>query len=175
MTDVLFDVGPVPAEPSPQVAGLTFVVHGVPKPKGSLKHVGRGRLQEQLEGSKPWREAVKWAALQAVADREGTGDPFATLSGPVQVDVVFCFAKPKSAPKTRRTWPITRSSGDVDKLLRNLLDALVDAAVIGDDSQVVKTTPEKAYAGEHPAGLDVPGARVVVRPLPDSEPVAVMT
>lgn len=145
----------------PMTAALTFVVHGVPKPKGSMKSVGRGRMIESLAGSKPWREAVKWAALEAIAAAED----FTTLTGPVQVDVVFCFPKPKSAPKTRRTWPITRSTGDVDKLLRNCFDALVDAAVMGDDSQVVKTIPEKAYAGEHPGGLDVPGARVMVRPL----------
>lgn len=163
MSGALFDVGPS-AEP-PAAAGLTFVVHGSPKAKGSMRHVGHGRMVEQLAGSKPWREAVKWAALQAIAGREGTGDPFATLSGPVVVEVVFSFAKPKSAPKNRRTWPITRSSGDVDKLLRNLLDALVDAAVLGDDSQVVRAVPEKAYAGEYPSGLTAPGAEVVVRPL----------
>lgn len=143
-----------------EVTGLAFVVHGVPKPKGSMRHVGRGRMIEQLAGSKPWREAVKWAALEAVAAAGWT-----TLTGPVQVDVVFSFAKPKSAPKGRRTWPITRSTGDIDKLLRNCLDALVDAGVLRDDSQVVKTVPEKGYCGEHPAGLDVPGARVTVRPL----------
>jgi Holliday junction resolvase RusA-like endonuclease len=150
---------------APAVEGLQFIVLGVPKAKGSMKHVGHGRMIEQLAGSKPWREAVKWAALEAIAAREGTGEPFATLSGPVVVDVVFSFAKPKSAPKTRRIWPTTRSSGDVDKLLRNVLDALVDAAVMGDDSQVVRAVPEKAFVGEHPAALNVPGATIVVRAL----------
>lgn len=159
----MFDIAPPSFDPA--VDGLTFTVFGVPKAKGSMKHVGHGRMVEQLAGSKPWREAVKWAALEAIAAREGTGDPFATLSGPVVVEVVFCFAKPKSAPKSRRIWPITRSSGDVDKLLRNVLDALVDAAVMGDDSQVVKAVPEKAFVGEHPAALTVPGAIIVVRTL----------
>jgi len=154
------------------VVGLVFTAYGAPKPKGSMKHIGNGRMKEQLEGSKPWRECVKWAAMEAIAAREGT-DPFATLDGPLEVDVVFSFAKPKSAPKTRRTWPVTRSSGDVDKLLRNLLDALVDAAVMGDDSQVVSVTARKAFVGEHPSNLARPGAQVTVRPLADVDQLVV--
>lgn len=149
--------------------GLAFVVHGVPATKGSLKPVPRGNrtaLVESHTTSKPWREAVKWAALQAVADREGAGDPFATLAGPVEVHVVFSFAKPKSAPKSRRIWPCNRSSGDVDKLLRNLFDALEDAGIYSDDAQVVSVVSDKAFVGEHPSALTSPGAQVVVRTLP---------
>lgn len=148
--------------------GLTFRVHGTPATKGSLKPVPRGKhiaLIESHTTSKPWREAVKWAALQAIVDREGTGAPFATLSGPIVVEVVFTFAKPKSAPKTRRTWPITRKSGDVDKLLRNVFDALADAAVFGDDSQVVATRATKAYVGDPESGLTGPGAEIFLREL----------
>jgi Holliday junction resolvase RusA-like endonuclease len=153
----------LPAAPE----GLTFTALGVPKAKGSMRHVGNSRMIEQLAGSKPWRETVKSAAVDAVNAREGTGDPFATLSGPVVVDAVFTFAKPKSAPKRRRIWPITRSSGDVDKLARNLLDALVDAWVLADDSQVVDLRARKVYAGEHYRALAGPGANVVVRVLGD--------
>lgn len=142
---------------------IEFDVIGSPKPKGSLKHVGHGRLQEQLEGSKPWREAVKWAALQAI--RERPRQPFTALAGPVAVDVTVTVAKPKSAPKTRRTWPVTRSSGDADKHLRNVLDALVDAGVMGDDSQVIEATVRKTYPGEHAHALHTPGARIFVVPL----------
>lgn len=149
--------------------GLRFLVHGVPATKGSLKPVPRGRHTALIEShitSKPWREAVKWAALEAIAKREGTGDPFATLSGPVEVLVTYSFPKPKSAPKTRRIWPVTRSSGDIDKLLRNILDALVDVGIMGDDSQVVRDIQEKAYVGEYPSSMESPGAEVIVRPLP---------
>lgn len=148
---------------------LELEVAGTPKPKGSLKHVGRGRLQEQLEGSKPWREAVKWAAIEAIAARARGRNPFTVLQGPVVVDVTVTVAKPKSAPKTRRTWPITRSSGDADKHLRNVLDALVDAAVMGDDSQVVEATVRKAYPGEHAHALAAPGARIFIVPLQGAE------
>lgn len=158
-------------------APLVFTVHGTPATKGSMKPVPIGKgtkkriaLIESHATSKPWREAVKSAALDAILAREGTGRPFATLSGPVEVEVVYGFPKPKSAPKTRRTWPITRSSGDLDKLHRNVLDALTDVAVLGDDSQVAKLTGVKVYAGEGDDGHLVPhpGAWVMVRPLPEA-------
>jgi crossover junction endodeoxyribonuclease RusA len=146
---------------------LQIVAVGSPKPKGSLRHVGHGRMIEQLEGSKPWREAVKWAALEAIAARDGRWFPYA---GPVSVDVTITVPKPASAPKTRRTWPVTRSSGDADKHLRNVLDALTDAAVFGDDSQVVEATVRKTYPGEHSLALTSPGARIFV--TPEQEPSA---
>lgn len=146
--------------------GLRFVAYGGPKTKGSLKHVGHGVLVEDHKSSKPWREAVKWAALEAIAAREGTGDPFAMLSGPVEVHVVFSFPKPKNAEKSGVARPCTRTSGDVDKLQRNLLDALGDAYVFADDSQVARIVAEKAFVGEPPSSLTQPGAEITVQPLP---------
>lgn len=139
---------------------LRIVVHGQPKPKGSLRHVGKGRMVEQVTGSRPWREAVKYAALDAYAGP-------AAIVGPVAVDIIVTVAKPKSAPKNRRTWPITRSSGDSDKHARNVLDALVDAAVIADDSQVIVLVVQKTYPGEALSALESPGALIVVRTLTD--------
>jgi crossover junction endodeoxyribonuclease RusA len=151
------------------VPGLRFVVYGGPKTKGSLKHVGRGILVEDHKSSKPWREAVKWAALEAIAAREGTGEPFAMLSGPVEVLVVFSFPRPKNAGP-RVTRPATRSSGDVDKLLRNVFDALGDAYVFADDSQVARVVANKAFVGEGSSRLTSPGAEITVRPLPAGAP-----
>lgn len=142
-------------------AALAFIAHGVPKPKGSMRHVGHGRMVEQVNG-KPWREAVKWAALEAMGhnahDRGLDGYP---LDGPLRVEATFTFAKPGSAPKRRRTWPITRSSGDADKQLRNLFDAMVDAGVMRDDSQIIEATVAKRYPLEGADALNFPG--VVVR------------
>jgi crossover junction endodeoxyribonuclease RusA len=137
-----------------------IAVFGQPKPKGSMRHVGKGRMVEQLAGSRPWREAVKYAALDAYAGP-------AAMTGPVAVDIAVTVAKPKSAPKTRRTWPSTRSSGDADKHARNVLDALVDAAVIEDDSQVVELAVRKVYPAEAPDALASPGAVITVRPVFD--------
>ena len=151
-------------------AVLSFRVYGAPATKGSMKpvrnkHSGRIRLIEDHKTSKPFREAIKSAALDAMQATAGTPAPFHMLTGPVEVAVIFALPKPKSAPKRRRTWPISQRSGDVDKLLRNLFDALTDVGVIGDDAQVIRVTAEKAYVGESSSDLPVPGADVVVRPL----------
>lgn len=138
--------------PAALPASLGFLVTGVPKPKGSLRHVGHGRMVEQID-NRPWRDAVTWHAANMLR-RLGQD----TFTGPVEVTVNLAIPKPKSAPKTRRTWPITRSSGDVDKHLRLILDALVDAAVLHDDSQVVHATVSKAYADP----LTGPGAWIQV-------------
>ncbi len=130
----------------------TITVFGVPAPQGSKRHVGRGILVESSSRLKPWREAVKYAALDARTQ---------PLQGPVSVEIAFTFAKPKSAPKTRVTFPVTRASGDLDKLCRAVLDALVDGGIMRDDSQVIKLVSTKRYAGDDDQ-LDLPGARIHV-------------
>ncbi|MBX6386531.1 MAG: RusA family crossover junction endodeoxyribonuclease [Microbispora sp.] len=140
-----------------------MTVHGVPAPQGSKRHIGRGALIEQSKRVAPWREAVKHAALAAA---HPTG--FRRLEGPVRCDITFVFDKPKSAPKRRRTWPITRSSGDVDKLQRAVFDALTDAGVMRDDSQVVDVRARKVHTGDPDAPLQVPGAVIRVWEVTDA-------
>ena len=133
---------------------LVITVHGKPAPQGSKRHVGNGVMLESSAKVKPWREAVKSAALQVRGDR---------LEGAVEVAVCFTFDKPKSAPKRRRTWPVTRSSGDVDKLLRSTFDALTDAGVFKDDSQIVHVSAWKAFTDDDNAPMNTPGAVIRVR------------
>lgn len=151
---------PEPAHPS----GVTLTVFGRPKAKGSLRHVGNGRMVEQVEGSKDWRTDVVVAARRAVEATAARFGPF-PLDGPVHVDLTFTFAKPGSAPKSREIWPSTRSSGDIDKLARNVCDALVDAGVLVDDARVVDLTVRKVFPGQHMNALPLPGAVIRVRPL----------
>jgi crossover junction endodeoxyribonuclease RusA len=125
---------------------LNIVVEGRPYPKGSLRHVGGGRLVEQLTGSDPWRKAVAAAAKRAVV-----GKPQFPLVKPnaVSVDIHLTFNRPKSTPLGRG--PVTRSTGDIDKHCRNILDALTDAGVFEDDSQVTVLFAHKRYVPpEHP-------------------------
>ena len=139
----------------------TITVHGKPAPQGSKRHVGRGVMVESSTKVKPWREAVKHAALAAV---HPTG--FRRLDGPVRLDIVFVFDKPKAAPKRRRTWPITRASGDIDKLQRSTFDALTDAGLFRDDAQVVDVHARKVYTDDPDAPLQVPGAVIRVSEVP---------
>lgn len=120
---------------------LTFYAPGVPAPKGSLRHVGHGRLVEQVKGSRPWRDAI---TIAAAAARDQAG--WVLLVGvPVTVDARVLVTRPKTV---RRDHPITRSSGDSDKHARNILDAITDAQLIGDDSQVIDLHITKAFADE---------------------------
>jgi Holliday junction resolvase RusA-like endonuclease len=136
------------------VESLVITALGQPKPKGSLRHVGKGRLVEQIKDGPTWRTTVKDAAVAAHRAFRLAG-PY---SGPVVVEITVTVRKPKSAPKTRQTWPETRSSGDIDKHARNILDALVDAGVLHDDSQVIDCHVRKLYPGQHPDTLVTPGA-----------------
>lgn len=129
-----------------------FVRGHRPAPQGSKRHVGKGVLIEQSKRVKPWR--------QAVCDAIGT--PPETLDGPLAVQVVFTVSKPTTAPKNRVTYPATRSSGDLDKLLRSTFDALSDSGTIADDSRIIDVRAIKVYPGEHREALDEPGAIIRV-------------
>lgn len=129
---------------------IRVAVDGIPKPKGSLKHIGRGRLVEQVAGSGTWRQRVAWASRE-----QHHGQP---LAGPTVVDFEVRVTPPKSALKTRVTFPITRSSGDVDKHSRNVLDALKDGGILADDSIVVDLRARK----RHCLPGEVPGAVIEV-------------
>lgn len=139
---------------------LSFRVYGTPAPQGSRRHVGNGVMVESSQKVKPWRQDVKYAALDAT----GGYDVRTTLRGPVRVDVTFYIARPKGHHRTGKnaalirdtapTWPATKP--DLDKLLRSTLDALGEAAVWNDDSQVVRVTAFKRYAyDDEPAGAEI--------------------
>ena len=130
-----------------------FDVTGIPKPKGSLRHVGRGRLVEQVAGSSRWRQQVATAVLNRYTEQP--------IADAAVVDFEIRVVPPKSAPKRRMTLPVTRSSGDIDKHARNILDALVDGRVLADDSCVVELRGRKRHClpGEEP------GAVIQVRPV----------
>jgi crossover junction endodeoxyribonuclease RusA len=135
---------------------LVITVYGKPVTQGAIRSLGKGRPSVHGNAARllPWREAAKQAALDVLDGRP-------RLEGPVAVDVTFTFDRPKSAPRSRPCWPITRSSGDVDKLQRAIFDALTDAGVWFDDSQVTEVRARKAHAGDVGA-LPIPGARVAV-------------
>jgi len=139
---------------------LTFFVPGKPAPQGSKKHVGNGRMVEMSRDLKPWRESIRWAAL------ERSHGPL-MYEGPVSVRLQFVMPRPASAPK--RSTPPAIKRPDLDKLIRSVLDALSSAGVWHDDSQVVEV-----YASKRIAELaEKPGVAVLVQKFEEPEKEAV--
>ncbi|MEU8101688.1 RusA family crossover junction endodeoxyribonuclease [Streptomyces rubiginosohelvolus] len=162
---------------------LTIVVHGRPAPQGSKRYAGHrlnsasGRMSavlvEQSKRVKPWRHLVTTAttnAMTAAHIKQYGGYPTGgtqPLDGPLEAEIVFTVLKPASAPKRKRTWPTTRHSGDVDKLIRSTFDGIADAAAVTDDSRIIRVTATKTFPGEHPEALDQPGAIIRLYTLGD--------
>jgi Holliday junction resolvase RusA-like endonuclease len=133
---------------------ISFTVYGNPAPKGSMKAFMRPGCKFPIvthdnTRTRPWSEAVKWAAKEQVK-----GDEIAIPEGPIQIDVQFYMPRPKSCPKfahyhTKRP--------DLDKLLRCVEDALT-GIVWKDDAQVCSVTTAKFYT----AGDLMPQANIKV-------------
>lgn len=150
---------------------LEFTVIAIPKPQGSKRaFVVKGKNDEKARAIvvdsdkdplKSFREAVRATAVE-----QGTE----MLTGPVRVVLAFALPKPKAAERGPRRYPIGRNAGDVDKLTRAVFDALTDAHVWADDSQVCQAKVSKDYPGEFlSAYQDAPGVFVIVEPLSSNE------
>ena len=118
----------------------TITVPGRPYPQGSLRPIktkGGGIVTPQ-----------KTTVLMYRADIQtqwGEPDP---IDGPVQVDVEFRFARPKSHYGARGLRPSSPKfhvqSPDVDKLARSVLDALTEYGYT-DDKQVIDLRAKKVW------------------------------
>ena len=141
---------------------MKIVVHGIPAPQGSKRHVGNGVMIESSAKVKPWREAVKWAAIEALR----TYSPFGP-GVPVAATMTFYLPRPKghygtgkNASNLKPSAPMfVTTKPDKDKLIRSTFDALGDAGVWVDDAQVVVGTYWKRYADNGAA----PGADIDLR------------
>ena len=142
---------------------IQITVYALPAPQGSKRFVGhakngRGIMIESSKRVRPWREAVKWAALD-VMRRDGhytlPGGEF--MTGPIRVEMIFTLPKPKSAPKSRK---LADRKPDLSKLVRSTEDALTDAGVWEDDARIVECIAAKVFPGEHALSLPVPGASI---------------
>lgn len=152
---------------------VTITALGTPAPQGSISYNPSGRGYHTNEKQlRPWRNAVRDAAMAVLGthqhkpptkERKGRSGPCTTcgiparehghLRGPLVVDIIVTLA-PLATP---RPLPVTRSSGDWDHHARAVGDALTQASVMADDSQVTSGRCRKVYVG-HPLALDQPGA-----------------
>lgn len=161
---------------------LSFTAHGVPKPQGSKNafqnpKTGRIVVTESSKHLRPWRTQVTNAIRDAIArtDPPAMGWP---LLGPLALDLLFTMPKPVSAPKTRRTWPITYP--DLDKLARAIFDAgspspkLKFDGAWADDSQIISLHADEVYPLETPGALTYPGVTATVYLLDADRPAVEM-
>ncbi len=134
---------------------LTITVYGSPAPQGSKRHVGKGVMIEMSKKVKPWREAVKWAALEAcdTSNPSQQGHGMGCVSGPVFVEMIFTMPRPKSAKKDA----MADRRPDLDKLVRSTNDALSDVGTWEDDARVVRCVASKVFPGDVDS-LASPGA-----------------
>ncbi|MET7776258.1 RusA family crossover junction endodeoxyribonuclease [Streptomyces mirabilis] len=143
-----------------------ITVHGTPGPQGSKTRNAAGAMYESSAKVKPWREAVKSAALDALAYDE----VWRPLNEPVRLDVTFTLRRPKHHFGTGRNAGVLKASApshptgkpDLDKLVRSSQDALKDAGVLLDDSVVTAVFAAKAYPLTGSDALSHPGAVIRV-------------
>lgn len=157
---------------------MLITAYGRPITQGSKTKTRWGMRDSNGDTLKPWRDNVRSAAMDALRDGPskktiGAVDSFDILFGadPVNVNIYFTFARPAGHFGTGRNagtvkasappFPSSHAMGDIDKLARACLDALTDAGVWKDDSQVVFLAARKVWVGS-PLALDRPGAQIVV-------------
>lgn len=120
-------------------------IPGNPKTKGSLEDRGNGTLTD-TPASKRWKRLM--------ADRMRVsmlGEPVAPGKA-ARVDRFWFISRPPT-PIGQEISPMRGHLGDIDKLDRNLFDAMTDAQVWRDDEQVADGLHKKRWAGELGPGV----------------------
>lgn len=145
---------------------LAFEVHGDPAPQGS-KNAGIGKVsgkafvyEQNSKTQTNWRQDVVKAAVEA---RDVCGHE--TFDGPMEVALELRLRRPASVKISKRPYPCVKP--DIDKIIRNTLDALKQAGVYRDDAQVINIVATKRYATDDVAGGPGASIRVSLVPLPE--------
>jgi len=131
----------------------SFTVWGIAAPQGSKRHVGNGVMLESSDRVRPWRQDVRFAALEK---RTSGWD----MTKPIRLVLKFRFSRPQSHIVTKKgvshlkpnapAQPVSARLGDIDKLSRAVLDALTGVAYL-DDRQVIQLEASKGYLKEQDA------------------------
>lgn len=114
----------------------TLTVMGKPVPQPRHRASCRGGFARlYLPGDHPVHSYK--AAIMAEARKK----PITKIEGPVRLDLLFAFKQPKARGKQFKI-----SRPDLDNLEKAVMDALTDAGVWCDDSQVVEKHSVKVFA-----------------------------
>jgi hypothetical protein len=125
------------------MAALEFWVPGIARTKGSVDTGRHGQVLHTRASKDRAALIVEEAEKAVVAYGWRRIDP------PLGVEVVHVAWLPCADGAMLAT---QANVGDIDKIDRNLLDALTTAGVWADDVQVVSLHSHKHVAGEHPVG-----------------------
>ncbi len=112
-------------------------ISGHPKPKGSWTPIRRKNGKMGLRPAS--NKTAKWCADAKEQIAILWRGPM--IEGPVAVELKFLIPRPKTVV---RKYPTGRFDGDIDKLMRGILDAMT-GVVYKDDSQVVRGNLEQDY------------------------------
>lgn len=145
---------------------LQFEVRGDPSSQGSKrggvsKNTGKTFVYEQ--NSKKQTEFRQDVISAATVAREAAAHE--TFEGPVEVLLLIRMRRPASVSIAKRPFPCVKP--DVDKITRNILDALTQSYVYKDDAQVINLVVQKRYATDDAAGAPGASVRVTLVPLPE--------
>ncbi len=109
-----------------------------PRPKVSTKNGFPRAYTEQDHPIHAFKQAVRLA---------WNGSINRCLTGPLSIEIVCWYSRPKSHSKIRRTAREPKMSRpDIDNVAKGILDSLNGVAYI-DDGQVYSLTVEKWYVG----------------------------
>ena len=139
---------------------IQFWVPGRPAPQGSKTgfvnpKTGKVIMTPASKYTKPWREAVKWIALEKYSNME-------VWQGPMQLEIVFYQVRPKGHFGTGRNKGKLKTSArlyptvspNLTKLIRSTEDALTNI-IYQDDKQIVKTIASKEYSDKSGALITI--------------------
>lgn len=136
---------------------IHFRVRGQPVTQGSMRARKTSDGRAFVVADKP-KDLTEWRRAVADEARRAVGDGL-VIDEPVSISLTFWLPRPKSRPK-KDVFPDRKP--DLDKLVRAVLDALgKDAAVLAEDSRVVRVNALKLYApADGIPGVDVTLERV---------------
>ena len=129
-----------------------------PRPKGSKKSYGPGRMVESNPHTKPHLEALRDALIIARLQHPRRRE--FPLDCPLELHLALFFLPYKNTRPGDR--PSTTKTGDSDKLERLVSDALTQANVIKDDARIVDVLKGSYYD-------QVAGTKLSVGPARDNE------
>ena len=132
---------------------LTINVRGLPHPQGSMKAhpLPNGKVAMRYPAAVyAWRSQVQQSVAEEMANNVGLEFP---LPGPVDLRLGFELPRPLGHFGTGRNVGTIKASAptypivipDLDKLIRCICDAVTDAGLWRDDSQVVTLMAGKRY------------------------------